>query len=217
MSRVRNTLPKINDLLNVESVSIKGVEISDEWLGLLGNLDTLKELRIGDSVISDSGLPRLIHLDGLETLELLATRVTDAGIPSFANLTKLTTLTLGSASVTAEGRAKLKTLLPNCELRLAPHEIAIPNIQQHLSNFGIVATHIDGSGFKVASVAEDSMAHLENIVAGSLITEINNEPVVETSDTISVANKLRAIQCAIRLKGRGEGRDDGFFVEKTDQ
>lgn len=201
---VQAALPKIDDLLNVEAMSIQGVEVSDEWLEPLGDLDTLRELRIGDSAISDAGLSRLTNLNGLETLELLKTQVTDAGIPSLAKLTKLTALTLGSASVTAEGRAKLRTLLPNCELRLAPHEIAVPSIQKHLYDFGITATHVDGSGFKVVSVAEDSMARLENMVAGSLITEINNEPVTAASDTVRVANKLRAIQCAVRLKGHDE-------------
>jgi endonuclease G, mitochondrial len=201
---VRTALPMVEDLLNIASLSIQGVEVTDQWMGVIADLETLEVLQIGESLISDSGLARLERLDRLKILELLDTQATDAGVPYLAKLTKLATLTLGSTSVTAEGRAKLKELLPNCDLKLAQHEIAIPSIEQYLSTFGIVANHVNGRGFEVTAVAEMSTAQLENIVEGSLITDINSEPVADTSDTISVANKLRAIQCALRVKGREE-------------
>ncbi|QDT90880.1 Leucine Rich repeats (2 copies) [Gimesia algae] len=122
--------------------SLNECEVTDEQIGQLANMKSLKSLRsiefssaplTGSSlgmlkgcdkleVLSLSGCPNLTidqlpPLPALTKLNLLECRmVTDKDIPKLASMKNLETLNLYNTSITPAGIAKLKELLPNCKI-----------------------------------------------------------------------------------------------------
>jgi DNA/RNA endonuclease G (NUC1) len=204
VASVTDLLAHADNLIQVRTVEIRQVPLGDVALAHLGALEELEALHIEQSVITDAGLAHLSRLRRLVRLELQDTKLSDAGLGQLARLTGLRSLTLGSTLVTDEGREKLGHSLPECEMTLAPHEIAIRKVRGSLESFGVTADHRDGSGFYVTDVAEDSPAAFGQVHSGAVITRINGEPVLRRSEVIPVSEKLRELQCSLVLDGQDE-------------
>jgi hypothetical protein len=93
--------------------------LSDDAMGYLGKLVTLKELDLGDAAITSAGLRHFAGLKELTRLQIGWTKdVGDAGLPFLAKLTKLEFLGLGGTKVTDAGLPALAALPSLKELAL---------------------------------------------------------------------------------------------------
>ncbi|MFO0890665.1 MAG: hypothetical protein U0790_16165 [Isosphaeraceae bacterium] len=83
--------------------------ITDEQLGELAAVPSLRHLELILTRITDAGLARLRGHDGLRDLYLYHTRITDAGFEHLAAIPKLEDLMLGPCAMTAKGLARLQS------------------------------------------------------------------------------------------------------------
>jgi hypothetical protein len=93
--------------------------LSDVCLTPIQNLTNLETLTLTGNRITDSGLAKLAGLTKLEALDLDATDVTDAGLVHLQALRQLKTVGLAGTGVTPEGVKKLKAALPELDIDLA--------------------------------------------------------------------------------------------------
>jgi hypothetical protein len=93
--------------------------LSDDCLIPIQNLTNLETLTLTGNRITDTGLAKLAGLAKLEALDLDATDVTDAGLVHLQALRQLKTVGLAGTGVTPEGVKKLKSVLPELDIDLA--------------------------------------------------------------------------------------------------
>jgi Leucine-rich repeat (LRR) protein len=97
----------------VIGVDLSRSHLTDDWLGHLQQLSSLRSLDLWNTRVSDVGLQHLEGLSNLQTLYLGATDVTDAGLKHLKGLTNLRSLDLGrNPQLTVAGLENLKRL-PN--------------------------------------------------------------------------------------------------------
>ena len=82
-----------------------------------GKLPQLRFLRFFNGHFDDKGVQSLVGLQTLEELVLHSAGVTDASIPAIGKLRNLRVVQLTGSKVTDAGKAQLKTLLPEVEIR----------------------------------------------------------------------------------------------------
>ena len=79
----------------VVGIRLATTRISDDQLGELRGLSSLRSLDLTQTRISDAGLAQLRGHEGLRSLDLFETRVTDRGFESIATMSGLETLVVG--------------------------------------------------------------------------------------------------------------------------
>ena len=84
--------------------------ITDDQLGELRELSSLRSLDLVQTRISDAGLARLRGHEGLRSLILFDTRVTDRGFESIATMIGLEALVVGLCDVAGPGLSHLESL-----------------------------------------------------------------------------------------------------------
>ena len=106
----------INCCTNLESLSVKGREITALSLYRLSRRRNLAHLAFDGTTLTDSDL---VHLEGMTNLRYLSvkgTAVTDAGLAHLTVLTKLEHLGLYETGVTDSGISELRKSLPSCNI-----------------------------------------------------------------------------------------------------
>jgi hypothetical protein len=73
----------LKDKADVAILEMGNKDVTDDTLGLLGDLPNLKELTLNDSSVTDAGLAKLAHLPKLESLRIARTQVTPEGVREF--------------------------------------------------------------------------------------------------------------------------------------
>jgi len=144
-------LKDLKNLTRLERLVLRRTRIRDDGLAHLRGMDRLLELSLGSTAIGDAGLEKIVHLTELRWLNLENTQVTDKGISHLRNLTKLHTLYLGLTKVsdasvehlsqlaalrtlvvgnrvTEQGIARLRSSLPNCEIRWSRYRHRSPHL-----------------------------------------------------------------------------------------
>jgi hypothetical protein len=94
----------------IVGIRLATTRVSDDDLGTLRSLSSLRSLDLAQTHISDAGLDLLRGHEGLRSLVLFDTRVSDRGFASIATLTHLETLVVGSCDVVGPGLAGLAAL-----------------------------------------------------------------------------------------------------------
>ncbi|CAI5458042.1 unnamed protein product [Closterium sp. Yama58-4] len=98
-------------LPKLETLDLRGTEVSDSALEGIGALTSLEDLLLHQTKVTDAGLP---HLTGLSSLELLGLGgckgVTNAGMVHVGRLTQLENLNLEVAAITDAGLQQLTGL-----------------------------------------------------------------------------------------------------------
>lgn len=84
--------------------------VTDDWLGHLSGVATLRRLDVSNCAIKGDGLRHLGKLTGLRELNLTLTPVTDDALRHLAGLTELRVLGLASTQCTGTGFAHLRGL-----------------------------------------------------------------------------------------------------------
>jgi len=109
-------LPFLGQLKELFELDIYDRPASNQTLAQIHDLPRLQTLRLFNGTFDDEGVRSLAAAVMLEDLTLNAGLVTDASIEFLGGLKTLRTIHLNGTKITAEGRMRLKTLLPNIEL-----------------------------------------------------------------------------------------------------
>lgn len=107
-------------LTGLRELDMGGTRITDEGLQHLRDLARLEVLTLTGTRVGDDGLPHLKSLRALAHLYLDGTRVTDAGMIDLTGFAHLAEVTARSTKVTSDGRARLRSVLRNCEVQIGP-------------------------------------------------------------------------------------------------
>jgi hypothetical protein len=94
----------------VVEIRLGTTRVSDDQLGALRGLTSLRSLELTQTRISDAGLARLRGLTGLRSLVLYGTKMTDRGYDHVATMTGLETLLLGSCDAIGPGLSRVESL-----------------------------------------------------------------------------------------------------------
>ena len=104
-------LEPLKSLKSVVALDLRGTKISDAALAIVGGLEMLEELYLGNTTITDAGLEQLKPLSKLKVLNLVGTKVSDAGVIGLAGeLRGLKAVNLFKTEITDAGVSGLKPL-----------------------------------------------------------------------------------------------------------
>lgn len=115
---IRSASDKLNDStflfwgpkmlqLGVQNLNLQGTQISDESLGQIKNIDSLRTLDLTGTKISDRGLSFIGRMKNLEVLLLNGTQVTDNGVANLAATPKLCRIGLRDTKVSGVGLQRM--------------------------------------------------------------------------------------------------------------
>lgn len=104
-------------LVKLEELSVQSSYLTDAGITMISELKNLRTLDLHKSqYFTDKGIAALKALPSLTKLELSYTRVTDGAIESLTELKGLKTIHLTGTRISADGLARLKAALPNCQV-----------------------------------------------------------------------------------------------------
>jgi internalin A len=106
----------LEDLGQLESLTVAGAGVNDEAMIHIGQLTRLKALSIRFSTMTDDGLAHLAKLENLEHLHLHNSPITAEGLLSLAGTKKLKWLSLGGISETGTAGLEVLARWPNIEV-----------------------------------------------------------------------------------------------------
>lgn len=120
-SRVTDTgLKDLEGLWNLNELYLLNTQISDAGLEHLKGLTSLRHLDLDSTLTTDVGLEHLNGLTSLRHLDLDSTHTTDVGLEHLKGLKNLVVLDLAETQTTIEGRGRLRTALPKCQITPDP-------------------------------------------------------------------------------------------------
>jgi hypothetical protein len=100
----------------LESLSIISTKCSNEWIGPIGQLTTLKALSfVNNGKLTDAGMEKLADLKNLERFSFVGTAITGRAYAKCVNWDKLTRVSHRGSSINDEGIKELCDHLPNLE------------------------------------------------------------------------------------------------------
>lgn len=102
--------------MNIVELNLGGTKITDESLKRVGKMPTVMTLRLRDTSVTNGGVVEL-GVARLKSLDLGSnTQITDAIIPTLVKMKSLEQLGIVNTGITTSGAAKLRKLLPNCDI-----------------------------------------------------------------------------------------------------
>jgi hypothetical protein len=113
-------LGHVSRLRTLRSLSLDGAQTSGPALSCLAKLTQLEDLTVRMMTVNDADLQHLCGLDCLFGLNLDYTQVTDVGLRHLRSLRQLRWLGLGSTAVTREGVEDFRRALPSCVVSYWP-------------------------------------------------------------------------------------------------
>jgi Leucine-rich repeat (LRR) protein len=208
------------DELNLESLALDGVQITDEGLQrfrwdrhesllslMLGSHSVtddgvravvqgapqLKALRLALSKLTDRGVAEVAGLRQLERLDLQFGALTDEGIHQLAALQNLQTLSLQlQPQVTEAGIARLKQSLPKCEITWRPFADADRRVAELvLRKGGSCIVTVEGQGQREVKPLEELPS--EHFVVNNVMWGAP-EITVEDLSVLREASRLGILQ-----------------------
>lgn len=149
----------LHNLKSLEYLSLSKT-LTDEGLGEISQLKSLKGLYIGESRLTDAGLMHLANLTSLEELALGQGRMTNAGLAHLAKLPSLRYLMLAGKNFTDAGMIHLKHV-PSLRILNAGH---LP----HLTDAALVhladTPNLETLSFHwVEAITDEGVAHLTKL------------------------------------------------------
>ena len=113
-------LKKLQELTNLESVSLNGTNINDQGLKHLSACPTLSNINLSFTPISDKGIAHLVKLKHLKYLRLKETEVTRQSVTYFNQMTALVSLQVHETDISGKDMAgldlaRLEELFVDCE------------------------------------------------------------------------------------------------------
>lgn len=111
----------LRQLPNLVHLSFRETDVTDNEVERAASFKNLKTLVLSDSTpggtaVTDDGLAFVAQLPQLQVLELRGTQITDAGLEHLVGMKSLEKVDLNNTKVSAQGVAKLRRALPDCEI-----------------------------------------------------------------------------------------------------
>lgn len=110
----------ICSLAELVALNLNRTQSGDRCAGEIAKLQKLEVLGMSHTCVTDRGVIALASLARLRELRLNHTHVTDASLRSLRCLVLLTRLELSGTDTTPQGRAELRTELPECRIMPVP-------------------------------------------------------------------------------------------------
>jgi hypothetical protein len=110
------TLDLLAGCPEVEQLSISDTSITDDGLAALEALTRLRAVYINTRGITNDSLRHLSRVQGLETVTIENSDIDDDGLVHLQSARKLRRLSLYRGRVTEQGIARLRELLPDCDM-----------------------------------------------------------------------------------------------------
>lgn len=108
---------KLSDDGRVIELKLQSEKVTDETVGLCGQLTELKSLSLYGSSITDKGLLPLQQMGQLESLGVGKTQITDSGLTFISEIPNLRWVWIsGCPKITQTGVAKLKKDVPDLKV-----------------------------------------------------------------------------------------------------
>src|SRR6266540_2860702 len=103
-------LPILQELPQLEDLSLRNTEVSDLGAAHVSRIQTLRKLVVSHTLLSDAALDKLGALTNLQTLDLSHTLVEGSGLRALSGLTALRELALSNTPLRDEGLLHLAGL-----------------------------------------------------------------------------------------------------------
>ena len=116
------TLKTLAGLSKVDSLNLRGTEVTSAGLAQLQHLKALTHLHREKTKVNDAGLKHLQQLPNLEYLNLYGTEITDAGLSQLSSLKKLKRLYVWQTKVTRPAGLALQEQITGLEVIGLPEE-----------------------------------------------------------------------------------------------
>lgn len=100
----------------LDELNFNGSQVTDKLSGLVVKSVKLRVLKVAGTKVTDGFVKNISDHPTLETLVLHTTGVSDAAIDDLGKIKSLKKLFIWKSKISKEGAAKLKKLLPECEI-----------------------------------------------------------------------------------------------------
>lgn len=167
-------------LTKVELVILKGPNINGECLKYLGEMPSLKKLLIRDTSIVSEDLHWLEEIDSLDHLEILYSPIDDKSVEKLVGLSVWKSMRIFGTNISFEAGEKLIQSLDAIEVQFGCG--------------GFLGIQSDVQAARTSTVSEttpNGAAERAGIIAGDIITRIDDEPVNTFEDIRSNLRKRR--------------------------
>jgi hypothetical protein len=144
-------------VMHIKSVNLCGADAAIEYLGGLGNIQSLT---LAQTHLTNT---RLVHLRGvtsLRSLSLELTNITDADLDHLQGLTNLLDLNLGVTNITDVGLEKLKGLKKLQDLRLGGTGVTDAGLKHLIGMRDLQFLSLRG-----CDITEDGLKHLKGLTS----------------------------------------------------
>ncbi len=169
-------------LLNLSTLTMRDLPISDQGLSHIQRLPRLKALNLSGTSVTDKGLELLVNMELLEELVLTQTRITNDGMQWLGKITLLKSLWLDETAVSDDGLVHLKSL---------PLErLEVPQVtdrgMQHIAHLSKL-TRLD-----LPNVSDDGLKHLQHLktldilVLGAQVTDGGLKQLLPLNNNLNV-------------------------------
>ena len=151
--------------LPLEQIDLLASGVTDDDLDTIGNVRTLKSIRLADTRIGDPTLQQLAACRNLEELKLSGTNISNVGVRYLSPLTRLRYLDLSGTSVGDEGIRRMGQFDVLEELHLTSTRITNAGLEYlsqctTLKSLGIGGNRIDGDASLRQLEVLTSLEHL---------------------------------------------------------
>ena len=147
------------------SLELSGAPVNDAGLRAIGNLKSLRQLRLNSTDITDDGIASIAALGSLEALDISATDIGDAGLAHLKSLTGLHSLKLSYSRVTNKGLQQLAGFTALEQLDLARTRISDPGVDaiaklQAIKKLSLDYTTVTNKGLAVVKQSLPNLVEL---------------------------------------------------------
>jgi hypothetical protein len=175
-----NDLVWLQWLTKVELVILKGPNINGECLKYLGEMPSLKKLLIRDTSIVSADLHWLEEIDDLDHLEILYSPIDDKSVDTLIGLSVWKSMRIFGTNISFEAGEKLIQNLDAIEVQFGCG--------------GFLGIQSDVQAARTSTVSEttpNGAAERAGIIAGDIITRIDDEAVTTFEDIRANLRKRR--------------------------
>jgi serine/threonine protein kinase len=117
MPQITNAgLAHLSECKRLLNLYLQGTSVTDDGLKVLRGFKALRLLNLSGTRISAAALGHFKECASLWTLDLSNTKLGDEAVDAIASISALKTVKLADTRITAEGRKRLKALLPNAKI-----------------------------------------------------------------------------------------------------
>jgi len=172
----------VEELKNLDQLSLHGLEVTDSDMHHLKRLNSLTYLGLSLTKITDEGLKELSGLNSLATLKLSSTKITDKGLKELSGLSSLTYLKLSRTEVTGEGLEGLSSNMALTYLDLTGTKVNNKGVEALSTMSSLRILTLTGE-----QVTDDSISALLNLTSLKMLGLGNTQITEEGSKILKVS------------------------------